>query len=109
MKKTESIKSSGQLLLLSLLQSKDMYGYEMIEALRLRSENIFDLKEGTLYPLLHRLENQKFLKSYTQKTSDNRQRKYYQITKKGLKVLAEEKESWEAYSDAVSKVVNYAL
>lgn len=106
--KKESIKSSGQLLLLSLLQTKDMYGYQIIEALRIRSENIFDLKEGTLYPLLHRLEKQGLLKSYN-KTFDNRQRKYYQITKKGLKILVEEKESWEVYSDAVSKVINFSV
>lgn len=106
--KKESIKSSGQLLLLSLLQTKDMYGYQIIEALRIRSENIFDLKEGTLYPLLHRLEKQGLLKSYHH-TFEGRQRKYYQITKKGLKILEEEKESWEVYSDAVSKVINFSV
>lgn len=108
MNKTESIKSSGQLLILSLLQTKDMYGYEMIEALRLRSENIFNLKEGTLYPLLHRLEKENFLKSYTQLTEENRQRKYYKITRKGLEELEKEKESWRSYSKAVSSVINFA-
>ena len=43
-------------MLLKLLSEKDMYGYEMIETLRSRSENVFDLKAGTLYPLLHSLE-----------------------------------------------------
>src|SRR5699024_11195456 len=104
----QSIRDSGTLLILSLLNNQDMYGYEMIENLRLRSENIFELKEGTLYPLLHRLEKQGHLKSYTKKTDQNRQRKYYQITKKGIKLLEAEKESFENFSEAVLKVVNFA-
>lgn len=104
----QSIRDSGTLLILSLLNNQDMYGYEMIENLRLRSENIFELKEGTLYPLLHRLEKQGHLKSYTKKTDQNRQRKYYQITKKGIKLLEKEKESFEHFSEAVLKVVNFA-
>ena len=102
------VSGSTAMLLLKLLSEKDMYGYEMIENLRLRSENIFELKEGTLYPLLHRLEKQGHLKSYTKKTDQNRQRKYYQITKKGMKLLESEKESFEHFSEAVLKVVNFA-
>ena len=50
------ISGSTTMLLLKLLAEKDMYGYEMIEVLRERSENVFELKAGTLYPLLHSLE-----------------------------------------------------
>ena len=51
------VQGSMALLLLRLLETKDMYGYEMIEALRSKSNNVFELKAGTLYPLLHSLES----------------------------------------------------
>ena len=60
------LSGSTTLLLLQLLSEKDMYGYEMIETLRDRSQNIFELKAGTLYPLLHGLEGKKYLESYEQ-------------------------------------------
>ena len=50
------VSGSMTMLLLKLLSEKDMYGYEMISVLRERSENVFELKAGTLYPLLHSLE-----------------------------------------------------
>ena len=54
------VSGSMMLLILRLLEEKDMYGYEMIEALREKSQNVFELKAGTLYPLLHGLEREKF-------------------------------------------------
>ena len=54
------VSGSMMLLILRLLEEKDMYGYEMIEALREKSQNVFELKAGTLYPLLHGLEEKKF-------------------------------------------------
>ena len=54
------------MMLLKLLSEKDMYGYEMIETLRQRSQNVFELKAGTLYPLLHNLEAKGYLSSYEQ-------------------------------------------
>ena len=50
------LSGSTAMLLLKLLSEKDMYGYEMIETLRQRSQNVFELKAGTLYPLLHQME-----------------------------------------------------
>lgn len=66
------------MLLLSLLDQQDRYGYEMIEALRQRSNQVFDLKAGTLYPLLHTLEAQGWVTSYDGGTVDGRVRRYYQ-------------------------------
>lgn len=51
------VQGSMAMMILRLLETKDMYGYEMIEALRERSNNVFELKAGTLYPLLHSLES----------------------------------------------------
>ena len=58
------VSGSMAMLILRLLSEKDMYGYEMIDTLRKRSQNVFELKAGTLYPLLHGLEDKQFLVSY---------------------------------------------
>ena len=60
------VSGSMALLILKLLSEKDMYGYEMIDTLTNRSENVFELKAGTLYPLLHSLEDKDYLVSYEQ-------------------------------------------
>ncbi len=93
------------LLLLSLLQERDRYGYEIIKELELRSDKTFQFKEGTLYPVLHKLESNGHVKSYMAKGETGKERKYYKITTKGEKQLVEEKEKWQVYSMAVNKVI----
>ena len=75
------LSGSMGMLLLKLLSEGDKYGYEMIETLRARSQNIFELKAGTLYPLLHGMEEKKLLTSY-EKEGAGKTRKYYSITKR---------------------------
>lgn len=99
------VSGSTTMLLLKLLAEKDMYGYEMIETLRTRSQNVFELKAGTLYPLLHSLEEKKLLTVY-EKEVGGKVRKYYKITREGRKVLKVKKEEWETYSRAVANVLN---
>ena len=60
----ELMKGSTVILILSLLESKDMYGYEMTKEIERRSDSIFTLKEGTLYPILHTLEVERFVEAY---------------------------------------------
>ena len=96
---------STSMLLLKLLEEKDMYGYMMIEELSKKSDNTFSLKAGTLYPLLHTLEEQNFVTSYDKISDTGRQRKYYSITKKGKHHLKEKKEEWQQYTSAVNKVL----
>ena len=98
------LSGSTTLLLLQLLSEKDMYGYEMIEILRERSQNVFELKAGTLYPLLHGLEGKKYLESYEQEAG-GKTRKYYRITRAGRKYLEEKKKEWETYTGAVGRVL----
>ena len=85
------LSGSTTLLVLSLLKTGDMYGYEMIAELSRRSDKTFELKEGTLYPILHGLEQEKCVRSYEKEAPTGRVRKYYHITKKGLKRLEEKK------------------
>jgi PadR family transcriptional regulator PadR len=102
------VSGSTTMLLLKLLSEKDMYGYEMIETLREKSQNVFELKAGTLYPLLHGMEDKKYLTVY-EKEVGGKVRKYYSITKTGRKVLEEKKEEWKIYSSAVVNVLNAAV
>ncbi len=94
-------------MILSVLKSEDMYGYKIIKALEIRSENVFCLKEGTLYPILHSLEKENVLESYWD-NSGSRRKKYYHITKKGLKMLADKTEEFEEFTVTVRKVLHFA-
>ena len=98
------ISGSTRLLLLNLLSEKPYYGYEIIKTLKLRSNDIFDMKEGTLYPILHKLENEDLIISCNQEVS-GRVRKVYSITQKGKEVLVKDKQEWEAFSLAVNQVL----
>ena len=98
------VSGSMGMLILRLLSEKDMYGYEMIDTLKKRSENVFELKAGTLYPLLRGLEEKQFLNSYEQEVL-GKVRKYYQITPEGRKHLEQKKGEWKEYSKAVGNVL----
>lgn len=65
----------------------------------------YSLKEGTLYPILHAFEKDGYVESYWEGKEGERRRKYYHLTKKGIKVLQENKQEWESYSKAVGKVI----
>ena len=98
------LSGSMGMLILRLLSEKDMYGYEMIDTLRKRSQNVFELKAGTLYPLLHGLEGKHYLTSYEQEVP-GKVRKYYRITREGKDYLEKKKAEWKEYSQAVTDVL----
>jgi len=100
------MKGSTTILILSLLEKEDLYGYQIIQKLSISSDNIFNLKEGTLYPLLHGLENENAISAYWVETSEGRNRKYYKITKTGKDLLKEKQEEWKIFSETVNKVVD---
>lgn len=99
---------STTMLILKLLEETDMYGYQMIEELNKKSKNVFELKAGTLYPLLHTLEQKELVTSYEKTAGNARVRKYYSLTKKGRNYLREKKEEWKAYTSAVNDVLGGA-
>ncbi len=94
-----------QLLVLSLLAGEDMYGYQMIVELARRSDHTFEMKEGTLYPVLHGLEKEGLVEAYQQEAPSGRLRKYYHITRRGSSFLKEEAKAWQTYSGAVNAVL----
>ncbi len=99
----------SQLLVLSLLAGEDMYGYQMIVELARRSDHTFEMKEGTLYPVLHGLEREGLVEAYQQEAPTGRMRKYYHLTRKGGSFLETEKKAWESYSHAVNAVLRSSI
>ena len=104
MKKKQNIEHT-QLLVLSLLSGEDMYGYQMIVELARRSDHTFEMKEGTLYPVLHGLEKDGYVEAYQQEAPTGRMRKYYRLTRKGGAMLKTEAEAWQRYPGAVNAVL----
>ena len=102
------LSDSTPLLVLSLLKDGDKYGYEMVTELARRSDDTFQLKEGTLYPLLHTLEKNKYVTSYLHSTSGGRERKYYRLTDLGRKQLEYKEKEWKLFSEKVNAVLGCA-
>lgn len=101
----ELLKGSTGTLVLTLLARKQMYGYEIIKELEISSAGAFEMKEGTLYPILHSLEDNGFVESKWVGDDGTRQRKYYHITKSGRAYLKEKKQEWIQFRSLVDKVV----
>ncbi len=101
----EMTKGSSALLVLSVLEKREMYGYLIVKEIRVRSDGVFDLKEGTIYPILHAFEKEGLVTSYWSESAEGRNRKYYKITKKGLKELEKSKQEWKSYTESVRTVI----
>jgi len=102
------VRGSTSLLILSLLnQEGDLYGYLIIQLIKERTENILDFKEGTLYPALYRLEENKWIESKTLEVN-GRKRKYYSITDNGIKQLEIKQREWINFNKLVNGVIGNA-
>lgn len=102
----ELLKGSTTTLILSLLNSKPMYGYEIIKELESKSNGIFSFKEGTIYPILHSLEEKELIVSYWGEGTGKRKRKYYKINNQGKETIVEKKEEWSVFKNAVDEVLS---
>lgn len=92
----ELLKGHIDMLVLSLISKRDMYGYEIAKKVRTDSSGAFELKEGTLYLALKRIEKQKLVTSYWgDEQGSGGRRKYYQITDKGKNELEQKVNEWE--------------
>ena len=99
------VSGSMALLVMKLLEERDMYCYQMIEELKNRSDNTFHLKAGSLYPLLHSLEEKGCVSAYEQEAAAGKPRRYYHLTSQGLEALQEKEKSWNLYANAVNRVL----
>ena len=100
----ESLKGHLDLMLLAALELRPSHGYAVAEWLRDRSNQTFDLAEGTLYPALHRLERAGFLTSRWS-TETGRRRRVYQLNAKGRRALASQRGEWRSFALAVHAVI----
>ena len=98
------LKGSTGTLILTLLLEKPLYGYELIKELEQRSQGVFSLKEGTLYPILHTMESECWVEAYWVKV-EGRKRKYYRILEEGKEKLKEKKAEWFIFKGAVDSVL----
>ncbi|MCT8138533.1 helix-turn-helix transcriptional regulator [Anaerobacillus sp. CMMVII] len=101
----ELVKGSTSLILLQLLEEKDMYGYEIVKEMEARSGHILQVKEGTLYPALHKLEKQQYIEAYWQQPDKGPARKYYRITELGKEILEEKTSEWKNFVSVIDKVI----
>ena len=98
------VAASSKPLVLSILKGGESYGYEIIQRVKKLSEEELNWTDGMLYPVLHRLEKERLIESNWQTSETGRKRKYYSISKKGLKELEEEQRQWNAVNKTVQKL-----
>lgn len=101
------MKGHLDMLVLAVLAAGPLHGYAVIEELKTRSGDSFDLPEGTIYPVLHRLEKDGLLAS-TWSEAAGRQRRTYSLTSAGRTALVEQRYGWQEFSDAVGRVLGGA-
>ena len=96
--------SAVEMLILEVASQGPTYGYELAQTVGERSRGYFELKEGSLYPALHRLERQNLLRSFW-RAADGRRRKYYELTQAGRAELAARKKTWLRFTAGVNGVL----
>ena len=99
------LRGSLDLMVLSILEDEPKYGYLIQKRIRLATDDQVKMQAGTLYPLLHRLESNKLIRSRWD-DSTGRKRKWYELTAKGRKKLKSQTEEWKRYADCISALLN---
>lgn len=102
--KGEALKGHLDLLIMAAVDGAPLHGYAIIESLRRRSDGLFDLPEGTVYPALHRLEQAGLLASGWS-TVNGRRRRVYRLTRKGRRAMARQTAEWRQFAGAVTAIV----
>ena len=100
----ELMRGAGPVAVLKLLERREMYGYELVEALARRSEGVLAMGQSTLYPLLYNLEAKGLIESSWQPGQGQRERKYYRLTAKGRRRLAHDQKQWDTLVNAVATI-----
>jgi len=90
----ELLKGNINLIILSILNEKDTYGYEIMKLVKEKTKGLFELKEGTMYIALKRLETNKLVKSYWKQIDSTPKRKYYSLTESGKIKYLNLKDEW---------------
>lgn len=106
MSERELLKGSTDSLFLALLSERPMYGYEILREVERRSGGYFSMKEGTLYPALHRLERDGLIEGLWRTAPGGQYRRYYAISTHGVQHLKQRRVEWVNFSRAVNMVIS---
>ena len=106
--KSDLLQGTLDLLILKTLELEPMHGWGITLRIQQLSESVLQINQGSLYPALHRLEEQGWIRAAWKTSENNRQAKYYELTARGRKQMAEEKENWLRLSGAVARIVGTA-
>lgn len=98
------MRGAGPLAVLKLLEQREMYGYELAEALDRESDGVLAMGHSTLYPLLYNLESRGLVRRRIPKPASGRPRKYYALTPAGHAWLSEHREEWIGLVEAMTKL-----
>jgi PadR family transcriptional regulator, regulatory protein PadR len=101
----EKLKGHLDMIVLAALAARPAHGYALLQEIRRRSGGAFDLPEGTVYPVLHRLEEMELLDSKWTTADSGRKRRVYSLTKRGTRALADERAVWGRFVDAVGGIL----
>ena len=93
------------MLILDVISRGPTYGYQIAQTVMSHSKEYFELKEGSMYPALHRMERQKWLTSYWVEPEEGRRRKFYKLTPAGTKVLEAKRQEWQQFATGVNGVL----
>jgi PadR family transcriptional regulator, regulatory protein PadR len=102
-----NLKGTLPVLILEILAHEPTHGYRIAQKIKQRSQGLLDFKEGTLYPALHKLENEGMVESY-EDVENGRPRRYYRITEAGRTALSRDRAEWQELSKAVSFILGEA-
>lgn len=107
-KKTDVLQGTLDLLILKTLTLEPMHGWAITQRIQQISRDVLQVQQGSLYPALHRLENEGWIDSEWAVSEKGRQAKYYRLTRKGRRQLETELANWERISEAIARVLQTA-
>jgi len=97
------VAASSRIMILSILSAGESYGYRILQAIKLLTEDQWKWSDGMIYPILHRLDNDILITSHWGMIENNRKRKYYTITEKGIKFLEKALHEWQFVDSTIQK------
>ena len=103
--KSDLLQGTLDLLILRTLQAGPMHGWGISQTIQQLSRDVLQVNQGSLYPALHRLEQQGLVDAQWGNSENNRQAKFYELTRAGRHQLGEATKNWERVSDAVARVL----
>lgn len=107
-KPTDLVQGTLDLLMLKIIALEPMHGWAIAQRISQMSNEVLQVGQGSLYPALHKLEQQGWIKAEWRDSENNRRAKYYTLTRDGRRALKQEAAQWERLSDAISLIVRQA-